>query len=48
VRIITHEYADMLRDVAGSRNWSDRLSYVVRGPGWAYRKHAERGKLAAG
>jgi sterol desaturase/sphingolipid hydroxylase (fatty acid hydroxylase superfamily) len=48
VRIITHEYADILRDVAGSENWADRLSYVVRGPGWAYRRHAEQAALAAG
>ena len=40
-RIATHEHADMLRDVARSTNWHDRLSYVLRGPGWAYRKHAE-------
>jgi sterol desaturase/sphingolipid hydroxylase (fatty acid hydroxylase superfamily) len=40
-RIITHEYADMLRDVAGSTGWSERLSYVLRGPGWAARHRAE-------
>jgi len=40
-RIATHEHADMLRDVAGSTTWHDRLSFVLRGPGWAYRKHAE-------
>ena len=34
-RIATHEYAAMLRDVAGSTSWRERLSYVVRGPGWA-------------
>jgi len=34
-RIATHEYADMVRDIAGSRGWSERLSYVFRGPGWA-------------
>jgi sterol desaturase/sphingolipid hydroxylase (fatty acid hydroxylase superfamily) len=34
-RIVTHEYADMLRDVARSTGWGERLSYVVRGPGWA-------------
>jgi sterol desaturase/sphingolipid hydroxylase (fatty acid hydroxylase superfamily) len=43
VRIVTHEYADMVRDVAGSDNWVDRVSFVVRGPGWAYRRRAERG-----
>ena len=42
LRIVTHEYADMLRDVARSDNWRDRLSFVLRGPGWAYRRRAER------
>jgi len=41
-RVVTHEYADMLRDVADSSTWKDRLSFVVRGPGWAYARHAER------
>ena len=36
-RIVSHEYADMLRDVAGSTSWRERLSYVLRGPGWAMR-----------
>ena len=27
----------MLRDVASSTTWRDRLSFVLRGPGWAYR-----------
>jgi sterol desaturase/sphingolipid hydroxylase (fatty acid hydroxylase superfamily) len=40
-RIVTHEYADMLRDVAGSTSWGERLSYVLRGPGWAARHRAE-------
>ncbi|HEX5945432.1 MAG TPA: sterol desaturase family protein [Acidimicrobiales bacterium] len=42
LRIVTHEYADMLRDVARSDTWRDRLSFVLRGPGWAYRRRAER------
>ena len=41
VVIATHEYKDILRDVADSDNWSDRLSFVVRGPGWAYARRAE-------
>jgi sterol desaturase/sphingolipid hydroxylase (fatty acid hydroxylase superfamily) len=45
-RIVTHEYADIVRDIADSETWSDRLSYVVRGPGWAYARHAERDALA--
>ena len=41
-RIATHEYAAMLRDVAASTSWSERLSYIVRGPGWANDHRAER------
>ena len=41
MRIATHEYTDIVRDVAASTNWRDRLSFVFRGPGWAYRRHAE-------
>ncbi|MBS1848786.1 MAG: sterol desaturase family protein [Actinobacteria bacterium] len=39
LRVVTHEYADILRDVAGSDNWRDRLSFTFRGPGWAYARH---------
>lgn len=42
VRIAGHEYADILRDVAHSTTWHDRLSFVLRGPGWAYQRHVER------
>jgi sterol desaturase/sphingolipid hydroxylase (fatty acid hydroxylase superfamily) len=42
VRIASHEFADIVRDVAHSTSWRDRLSFVLRGPGWAYRRHAER------
>jgi len=38
--VSTHEYRDMLRDVARSTNWRDRLGFVLRGPGWAYRRRA--------
>jgi len=41
-RIIDHEYVDMLRDVAGSTSWRERLSYVVRGPGWAMERRRTR------
>jgi len=40
-RIATHEFRDILRDVAGSTGWGERLSYVVRGPGWGNRHRAE-------
>jgi sterol desaturase/sphingolipid hydroxylase (fatty acid hydroxylase superfamily) len=40
VRIVTHEYLDMVRDIAASTSWRDRLSFVFRGPGWAYERRA--------
>ncbi len=43
-RIAGHEYGAMLRDVASATGWGERLSYVVRGPGWAT---AHRAELAA-
>jgi sterol desaturase/sphingolipid hydroxylase (fatty acid hydroxylase superfamily) len=48
VRIATHEHADMLADVAGADDWSDRLSFVLRGPGWAYQRHRELADQATG
>ncbi len=39
--VSTHEYRDMFRDVARSTNWRDRLGFVLRGPGWAYRRRDE-------
>ncbi len=41
-RIATHEYVEMLRDVAASTSWRERLSYIVRGPGWATEHRAQR------
>jgi sterol desaturase/sphingolipid hydroxylase (fatty acid hydroxylase superfamily) len=41
LRIATHEHADILRDVAASTTWKDRLSFVFRGPGWAYERHRQ-------
>ena len=48
IKIAFHEYADIVKDVAESDNWRDRLSFVFRGPGWAYRRHAEREAAKAG
>jgi sterol desaturase/sphingolipid hydroxylase (fatty acid hydroxylase superfamily) len=42
VRIVTHEYRDLIGDIARSTTWRDRLSFVLRGPGWAYRRRAEQ------
>ena len=40
LRIATHEWRDIAVDVAGSRSWSDRFGYLLRGPGWAYSRRA--------
>lgn len=42
VTVSTHEYRDIVRDVSRSTSWRERLSFVLRGPGWAYQRHAER------
>jgi sterol desaturase/sphingolipid hydroxylase (fatty acid hydroxylase superfamily) len=34
--IATHEWVDIGRDIAGAETWRDRLSFLLRGPGWAY------------
>lgn len=46
--VAAHEYRDILRDVAHSDNWSDRLSFTFRGPGWAYDRYRRDAELAAG
>jgi sterol desaturase/sphingolipid hydroxylase (fatty acid hydroxylase superfamily) len=47
VTVATHEHRDMLRDVHRSGTWRERLSYVLRGPGWARQREAEREAAAA-
>ncbi len=34
-RIASHEFTNMLHDVARSTGWGERLSHVARAPGWA-------------
>jgi sterol desaturase/sphingolipid hydroxylase (fatty acid hydroxylase superfamily) len=42
LRIATHEYRDIVVDVARSTSWKDRLSYAFRGPGWAYERREQQ------
>ena len=47
--IAGHEYREMIQDVARSTTWEERLSYVVRGPGWAARhRHEQARSIPAG
>ncbi len=45
--IATHEWRDIGADIAASDTWRERWSFLLRGPGWAYRRRAERAALAA-
>jgi hypothetical protein len=40
VRIATHEWRDIGRDIAGPTTWRERWSFLLRGPGWAYDRRA--------
>lgn len=42
IRIASHEHAAILRDVARSTSWRDRLGHVLRGPGWSENQHRLR------
>lgn len=44
VRIATHEYVDIIRDVAGSKNWRERLGYVLGHPGWGKKRRGDDGE----
>ncbi|MEI8002023.1 MAG: sterol desaturase family protein [Actinomycetes bacterium] len=47
VRVATHEYVAIARDVAAARSWRERLAFVVRGPGWADRHRRQQPERAA-
>ncbi|MBM9505691.1 sterol desaturase family protein [Actinacidiphila acididurans] len=34
LRVATHEYAAIARDLAAARSWPDRVRHLVLGPGW--------------
>lgn len=42
LRIASHEWVEMFKDVASADTWGDRWSYLLRGPGWAYDKRKAR------
>ncbi len=46
-RIATHEWRDMVGDVRRATSWRERVSYVFRGPGWAYARRAETASAVA-
>ncbi|WP_068257220.1 sterol desaturase family protein [Janibacter corallicola] len=36
--IATHEWRDIATDIATAPTWSDRVGFLLRGPGWAYER----------
>ena len=40
LRIATHEWAGIARDVFRARTWRDRVSHLLRGPGWSAQQTA--------
>ncbi len=34
LRVATHEYVSLARDLAAADGWRDRAGYLLRGPGW--------------
>jgi sterol desaturase/sphingolipid hydroxylase (fatty acid hydroxylase superfamily) len=48
IRVATHEYVAIVRDVRTADNWRDRLGYVFRGPGWAEARRAATTRAATG
>jgi hypothetical protein len=46
LRIATHEWRDIARDVADADTWIDRWSYLLRGPGWAYDRRPSPARVA--
>ncbi|WP_338748986.1 sterol desaturase family protein [Janibacter alittae] len=39
--IATHEWRDIAADVASASTWSDRVGFLLRGPGWAALRRAQ-------
>src|SRR5687768_797955 len=35
VKVATHEFASIWRDVRRAATWRDRFGYLLRGPGWS-------------
>jgi sterol desaturase/sphingolipid hydroxylase (fatty acid hydroxylase superfamily) len=40
-KVIGHELVDIVRDISASTTWRDRLSFALRGPGWAYARRSQ-------
>jgi sterol desaturase/sphingolipid hydroxylase (fatty acid hydroxylase superfamily) len=41
-RVVGHELVEIVGDISASTTWRDRLSYALRGPGWAYARRSQQ------
>ncbi|MEU3494541.1 sterol desaturase family protein [Kitasatospora cineracea] len=48
LRVATHEYASIARDVRAATSWGDRLRHLAKGPGWQPAPRTEPTAPAAG
>ncbi|SFC45324.1 sterol desaturase family protein [Streptomyces aidingensis] len=39
LRVATHEYAAIARDLRSARSWRERTGFLLRGPGWLPERH---------
>ena len=44
VKVATHEYAAILKDVKRADKWSDKLNYIFNSPGWTHDGEDKRAK----
>ena len=44
IKVATHEYAAILKDVKRAKKWKDKLSYIFNAPGWSHEGEDKRAK----
>jgi sterol desaturase/sphingolipid hydroxylase (fatty acid hydroxylase superfamily) len=45
IKVATHEYAAILKDVIRAKIWSDKLKYMFKSPGWSHDGEDKRAKI---
>ncbi len=45
VKVATHEYAAIWKDVKRADKWSDKLNYIFNSPGWSHDREDKRAKV---
>lgn len=45
LRVATHEYSAIWKDVKRATKWSDKLNYIFKSPGWSHNGEDKRAKV---